>query len=76
MKITKLPYDEIPKNLRRGVKEELKPITKAVHVGRAIRDKTLGQSKSGLLLHGFFDENDVDDFGQEPKSKGTAKGTE
>lgn len=73
MKISKLSFDKIPKYLRNGIKEESKPISRAVHVGRAIREKTLGQSNSGLLLHGYFDDADVEDFGHEPKRKETAK---
>lgn len=76
MKIKKYRFEDIPECLRKGIKEEPRPIRLAVHVGRAIREKTLGQSKSGLLLHGYYDDNDVEDFGQEPKRKETAKETE
>lgn len=76
MKITFRNPLDIPKCLRKGIKEERKPLTRAVHIGRAIREKTLGQSKSPLLLHGYFDDPSVEDFGQEPKRKETAQETE
>lgn len=76
MEITFINPLDIPKCLRKGIKEEPKPLARAVHIGRAIREKTLGQSKSPLLLHGHFDDPSVEDFGQEPKSKETVKKTE
>lgn len=76
MKITKYRFEDIPKSLRRGIKEEPKPIRKAVHVGRAICDHTLGQSNSKLLVHGIYDEDGTEDFGEQPKRKETAKETE
>lgn len=76
MKITRYKFTDIPKSLRRGIKEEPKPVTRAVHIGRAIREKTLGQSNSPLLLHGHFDDPSVEDFGHEPKRKETTKETE
>lgn len=76
MKISKYRFEDIPKCLRKGIKEEPKPFTKAIHIGRAIRENTLGQSNSKLLVHGIFDEDGTEDFGEEPKGKETAKKTE
>lgn len=76
MKFKKCKFEDVPKHLRKGVRQEPKPFTKAVHVGRAICDKTLGQSNSKLLVHGIYDEDGTEDFGEEPKRKETAKKTE
>lgn len=76
MKITFRNPLDIPKCLRKGIKEERKPLARAVHIGRAIREKTLGQSKSPLLLHGHFDDPSVEDFGQELEGKEAAEKTE
>lgn len=67
--------DDLPKYIKRGLKEP-KPRKRARHIGDAILNGTLGQSNSKLLLHGVFDENDVDDFGHEPKREDNTKKTE
>lgn len=66
---------EFPEYLRNSVPEE-RPLRRSVHVGEAIRTRTLGTSNSKLLLHGVFDEVDSEDFGQTPEEKSKAKAEE
>lgn len=63
---------EFPEYLRNSVPEE-RPLRRSVHIGEAIRTRTLGTSNSKLLLHEVFDEVDSDDFGHTPEPKPDSK---
>lgn len=66
MKInTKIPERKKFANSHCRIKtDEPKAPARAVHVGRAILNGTLGESRSKLLLHGIYDADDAGDFGE------------
>lgn len=75
MKInTKIPDREKFANFHCHIKtDEPKVPARAVHVGRAILDGTLGESRSKLLLHGIYDADDAGDFGESAENQQDTK---